>query len=114
LTALRNLVKNRVTALINITGLSVAFTCCILLFLLVHYEFSVDGFQREGRRLFMAYALTNNPDGEQRGQSMAYPAASAIKADIPGVVATTAFMKPGGSVRYNGKELEKDIRRRAR
>ena len=48
LTAFRNLLRNKLNALVNIIGLAVAFTCSILLFLMVHYEFSFDKFQKNG------------------------------------------------------------------
>ena len=52
LTAWRNLQKNKFNAAINIIGLSVAFSCCILLFLMVRHEFSYDSFHRNASRLY--------------------------------------------------------------
>jgi ABC-type antimicrobial peptide transport system permease subunit len=111
LTAVRNLLRNKLSASINIIGLTVAFTCCVLLFLMVHYEFSYDTFHRNRDRLYLAYSFVRAPDGDRKGQSMAYPVAPTLKAEVPGIVASTAFMEVGGAIRYKGKELDnKDVR----
>src|SRR5258708_4883213 len=86
LTALRNLLKHKLNASINVIGLAVAFTCSILLFLLVFYEFSYDGFQKNGSRLFMVYNLSHTSKGDEKGESMSYPVAPTLKAEVPGRV----------------------------
>jgi putative ABC transport system permease protein len=105
LTAWRNLQKNKFNAAINVIGLSVAFTCCILLFLLVRYEFSYDSFQQNGARLYEVYNSTLKPSGEDRGESMSVPAAGAFKKEIAGVVASTGVESGGAGIRYKGKEV---------
>src|SRR5437763_1296629 len=75
LTAWRNLKSNRLNAFINVAGLAVAFTVCILLFLMVHFEFSFDKFHENGDRLFMAYNLSHTADGDEKGEAFGYPAA---------------------------------------
>ena len=42
--AWRSLVKNRVTAIINILGLSVGISAALIIFMVVHYNFSFDRF----------------------------------------------------------------------
>lgn len=105
LTAWRNLQKNKFNATINVVGLSVAFTCCILLFLMVRYEFSYDSFQRNGDRLYKAYNLSHAARGDEKGESMGFPAAPAMKKEIPGIIRSTAFMSGGSGIRYKGKEV---------
>lgn len=48
--AWRNLWKNKVFSLINILGLSVGITCCLLIALYVRHELSYDRFQEKGAR----------------------------------------------------------------
>ena len=50
--ALRNLSKRKTYSLINIFGLVLGFTCCLLIFQFVAYERSYDGHIREGDRLY--------------------------------------------------------------
>ncbi|HXB08638.1 MAG TPA: ABC transporter permease, partial [Puia sp.] len=109
LTAWRNLQKNKFNAAINVIGLSVAFTCCILLFLLVRYEFSYDSFQQNGGRLYQVYNSTLKASGENRSESMSTPAAPTFKKEIAGVVAATGLQSAGGAIRYKGKEVDHRI-----
>lgn len=105
LTAWRNLLKNKPNAVILVTELTVAFTCCILLFLMVRYEFSYDRFHLKTDRLYEAYEHKESPGGERRGEAFPYPAAPTMKAEIPSIVRSTGFMSAGGSIRYKGKEV---------
>jgi putative ABC transport system permease protein len=105
LTAWRNLQKNKFNAAINIIGLSVAFTCCILLFLLVRYEFSYNSFQRNGDRLYQVYNSMVKPTGEDKSESFAVPAAAAFKKEVAGVAGATGLQSAGGDIRYKGKEV---------
>lgn len=107
LTAWRSLAKNRLNASINILGLTVAFTCNILLFLMAYHEFSFDSFQENRDRIYKLYNITYAPDGDQKSTSMAYPAVPTLKAEVPGIEWATALMPGGQGIRYHGKELDK-------
>src|ERR1700749_2014689 len=110
LTAFRNLLRNKLNALVNIIGLAVAFTCSILLFLMVHYEFSFDTFQKNGDRIFQLYHLAHEEKGDTRASPFAYPAAGSYKAEVAGIVKTTAIMSAGREVSYNDREIQQNIR----
>src|SRR5882757_412090 len=90
LTAWRNLKSNRLNAFINVAGLAVAFTVCILLFLMVHFEFSFDKFQKNSSSLYMAYNLSHAPDGDEKGEAFGYPAAPEFKSEVPGIIRSTS------------------------
>lgn len=109
LTAWRNLRTHRLNAIINIVGLTVAFTVCILLFLMVQFEFSFDKFLKNGNSLYMAYNLGHAPDGDSKGEAFGYPAAPAFKNEVPGIIRTTSVMGGGRGIRYKEKEVSKDI-----
>ena len=50
--ACRNLLKQRFYTGINIAGLTLGITCCLLIFLFVQHELSYDRFHRQGDRIF--------------------------------------------------------------
>ena len=50
--AWRNLMKNKVFSLINITGLTIGITVCLLIFLFILNEFSVDRFHKNGNEIY--------------------------------------------------------------
>jgi putative ABC transport system permease protein len=109
LTAIRNLLKNKLNASINVIGLAVAFTCSILLFLMVQFEFSFDHFQKKADRLYQVYNLAHEENGDSKGGVLSYPAVPAFKAEVPGVVRATAILQAGNDVSYKGNEMVQRI-----
>lgn len=109
LTAWRNLVKNKLNASINVIGLSVAFACCMLLFLMVHQEFSFDNFHRNKNQLFIVYSVGHAPEGDRKSTTMSYPASPAFRADVPGIIRSSAYMWGGKGIRYQNKEVDQSI-----
>ena len=105
LTAIRNLLKNRLNASINVIGLAVAFTSSILLFLTVHYEFSYDRFQKNLGQLYQVYHLRHEEQGDRIRDGMSYPVAPGFKARVPGVVRATGYIDMGYAVSYAGREV---------
>jgi putative ABC transport system permease protein len=110
LVAWRNLSRHRMNAGINVLGLSVAFMCSILLFLMVHREFSVDQFHKNKASLYEVYSVAHAPDGDEKGTAMGYPVAPTLRSEVPGIIKATGLMDVGNLIRYKGKEVEKDIR----
>src|SRR6185503_471504 len=109
LTAWRNLKTHRLNAVINTAGLAIAFTVCILLFLMVHFEFSFDKWQKNVNTLYQAYNLSHAPDGDEKGSAFGYPAAPAFKSEVAGIMRTTDFMNAGRGVRYKDKEIDNSV-----
>jgi putative ABC transport system permease protein len=50
--ALRNILRNKLTSTINITGLSISIACCILIIFFIRYEFSYDRFNVNADRIY--------------------------------------------------------------
>jgi putative ABC transport system permease protein len=51
-TAWRNLMKNKIFSLINILGLTIGITVCMMIFLFIMNEFSVDRFHEKGKNIY--------------------------------------------------------------
>ena len=84
--ALRNLFKRKGYSFLNIFGLAIGITCCLLIFQYVAYERSYDRFQRDSNRI-VRIRLDNYQKGKLAWQSAtAYPAIpAAMKKDFPEV-----------------------------
>src|ERR1700743_464117 len=108
-TAIRNLIKNKTHSIINLVGLSVAFICSILLFVMVYYELSYDSFSADGKRAFKLYSVSNGKDGTQKGSGMSYPVARVWKNDVPGIEKVTRYVYAGAVVNYRSKEVPAQI-----
>ncbi|QJD98185.1 FtsX-like permease family protein [Mucilaginibacter robiniae] len=108
-TAWRNLWKGRVFNLMNVTGLSVAVACCILLFLTVAYEFSFDRFHENLDNLYRVYTTTNQADGPKKSASMPVPFAPTLKAEYPEVKYYTRISNGSALTEYQNKNIDEDI-----
>jgi putative ABC transport system permease protein len=64
-TAWRNLIKNKVSAAINIFGLSVGLACCILMAMFVQHELSFDKFHKNAANI---YRVTSIAEGGPSGK----------------------------------------------
>ncbi len=51
-TSLRNIKKQKIYSMINITGFAVGIACCMLIYLFVMFELSYDKFNRKADRIF--------------------------------------------------------------
>lgn len=63
--AFRNLYKNKVYSLINISGLAVGIACCLLIILYVQQELSYDQFHRNSDRIYRAWTEETTPGGRE-------------------------------------------------
>jgi len=107
--AWRNLVKNKVFSLINILGLTIGITVCMMIFLFIMNEFSVDKFHKQGKniyRVMRGYDVTKN-----RVPYLSGPYATALLNDFPGEIkkAVRVMVSNGlvsfGDVSFNEKKL---------
>jgi putative ABC transport system permease protein len=107
--AWRNLTKNKVFSFINITGLTIGITVCMMIFIFIMNEFSVDRFHEKGRliyRVMRGYDKSKPPVAYLSG-----PYAPALLNDFPGqikkAVRVGAFngMISFGTQAFNEKNL---------
>lgn len=54
-TAWRNLIRNKAFSVINISGLALGLTCCLLIVLWIQDERQVDSFHKNGNQLYQVY-----------------------------------------------------------
>ncbi len=107
--AFRNLKNNKGYSIINITGLAVGITCCIIIILFVKNELSYDKFNKNADQVYRVVlkGLINNHE-----LSMATspgPMGAAVKNDLPEVVNYTRIRKFGSPVlRYKNKAFSEE------
>src|SRR5688500_262737 len=107
--AWRNLVKNKVFSLINILGLTIGITVCMMIFLFIMNEFSFDKFHKQGKniyRVMRGYDVTKD-----RVPYLSGPYATALLNDFPGEIKKAVRVMPSnglvsfGNVSFNEKKL---------
>src|SRR5438045_5733148 len=94
--ALRHLMRNKVYSFINIFGLALGVTCCLLLSLYIWDEMSYDKHHKRASDLYRI--ITNFQSGSvvDRVGSTSPPIAMTIKDEVPEVEAAVRILNPPG------------------
>ena len=91
--AIRNLLRHKFYSMINITGLAVGITCCLLILLYIRHELSYDRYHEKANRI---YRLTMSFSfGGTVGDiaTVGAPVAAALVNDYPEVVDAMRFQQ---------------------
>ncbi|MDP4245426.1 MAG: ABC transporter permease [Bacteroidota bacterium] len=83
--AFRNLWRHRVFSFINILGLSVGMSACLLIYLYVSFELSYDRYHAKGDRIFRVVTNIKTPTDTLDWNSASIPMSPAMKKDFPEV-----------------------------
>jgi putative ABC transport system permease protein len=82
----RNLFKNKLHTFLNITGLSIGLTCCLLLVMYLTHELSYDKFQANGNRIVRVIMAYSSGDGQvNKGNFTSAKVFPAFKQNFPEV-----------------------------
>ncbi len=101
LISLRNLKKHKVFSAINILGLSLGLTCCILILMHTADEFSYDRFHNNSDTI---YAVYNNHHFDNRlSDWVPLPVERTIDKTFPEVKNAVRINTAGGTIRYQDK-----------
>ncbi len=97
---LRNLMRNKVQSFINIFGLALGVTCCLLLSLYIWDEMSYDKHHKRANDLYRI--VTNFQSGSvvDRVGATSAPIAMTIKNEVPEVEAAVRILNPPGVKEY--------------
>jgi putative ABC transport system permease protein len=101
----RNLLKYKVFSFINVFGLAAAMSVCMLIMLMIDDQKSHDQFNLNKDRIYRV--LCDKADFRNPYATTPYPLAAAVKAELPGVEATTHLvLGPGGDMKIGQKIAE--------
>ncbi len=83
--ALRNLLRNKVYSFINILGLAIGVSACLVIFLLVSFELSFENFQLDRERIYRVVSGFRNDDGSINvNAGLSSPMPAVIRQEITG------------------------------
>ncbi len=97
--AWRNLVKNKVFSAINIFGLSIGLTCCMLIALYIFNELSYDKHHKNGDRVFQIGAVSINEGVEERRAKSSAPLGRMLQQELPEIEASTRLSTYGEMIK---------------
>lgn len=84
---LRNIKKHKVYSFINIAGLTVGMTCCILIYLWAQNELSYDRFHKSGGRICRMIRQEHfSGKPQKKGARVSAPLGPEVKAEFPEIV----------------------------
>ena len=90
--ALRSLLRNKVYSFINILGLAIGVSACLVIFLLVSFELSFDNFHPDRERIYRITSGFKNPDGSAYyNAGLSAPMPSVIRQELTGIESLSAF-----------------------
>jgi len=103
--AVRNILKYKLFSAINILGMSIGVTACLLIMLYVAHELSYDKFHPDADRIFQV-GLNGRIGGQDiRVSSTCPPMAEALVNDIPEVESATRIASMYGTVVRNDDKI---------
>ena len=96
ITAYRNIKRQKLYSFINIFGLAIGMTCCILILLLIQYDLSFDNFHRKSNQIYLLKEIQSFSGRPSRHDSMTPPAMGpAITDEYPEVINYTRILDGG-------------------
>src|SRR6187549_803210 len=103
----RNFLRNKNYALINILGLSIGITSCIILFLLISYDLDFDKFHSKNERIYRVVREVTSASGVNHESITPYPFAAAFRQDFSDIPLLTQFHYQSEGVLTIGTEKQK-------
>ncbi len=109
--AWRNLIKNKAFSLINILGLTIGITVCMMIFLFIMNEYSVDNFHKEGKNIYRVMRGFEDNGSVKKVSYLSGPYAAALANDFPGEIKKVVRVDPSnGLISFGDKAFnEKKI-----
>lgn len=83
--AFRNLWRDKIFSLINISGLAIGLACCIIIFLFVSNELSYDKYHKDYQQIYRLGIEGKLGDMEMKGPFTSNPMAPALLSEFPEV-----------------------------
>jgi putative ABC transport system permease protein len=104
--ALRNVKKHKGYSFINIAGLAVGMTCCILILLWVQDELSFDRYHKNADRIYRITYAEEIGDAFDHYAHSPFPAAPAFAAEVPGIRTYTRLWQRTGLIKHGENNFE--------
>ena len=108
--AVRNLVKQQIYTAINILGLAVSITACLLIVLYVRYESSFDTFVKDGDRIFKVALERKYPNHSTFYSVIPHSYAATMEKDFPEVERSLHLLGPNNDVPIAYKASDTETR----
>src|SRR5450432_3485383 len=92
--AWRNLMKNKIFSLINVLGLTISITVCMMIFLFIMNEYSVDNFHKQGKNIYRVMRGFDDNGSKKMVSYLSGPYAPALLNDFKGGIKKAVRVYP--------------------
>jgi putative ABC transport system permease protein len=104
--ALRGFWKHKLFTLINIIGLSIGISASLVIYLIVHYDFTFDKFHKDSDRIYRVVSDFKFQGNMSHSYGVTAPMAAGIKNNVTGVELIAPLYTLTSDVTVNGKHNE--------
>ncbi len=101
--AFRGFWKHKLFTFINIIGLSIGISASLVIYLIVHYDFSFDKYHKDSDRIYRVVSNYSFQGNRSYNYGVCGPLAGAIKTDAAGVELTAPLYTLNPDVSVTGK-----------
>ena len=105
-TAFRSLWKHKIFTLINIIGLSIGICASLVIYLIVHYDFTFDKFHKDGDRIYRVVTDFKFQGNASHNYGVCTPMAEGIRTKVTGVQIVAPLFTLNPDVIVAGKSNE--------
>ncbi len=109
-TALRNLLKNKLTSFINIFGLALAIGCSLVVYVFINFEFTMNSFHENKDNIYLVTNVVERDGNSQEWGDSPSPIGAMLKQDFSQIDKVVRFDGRGGVMRYNDKVFQEFVR----
>jgi putative ABC transport system permease protein len=112
LLAFKHMAKQKVFSLINILGLTVGITCCLMIFLYIQHEKSYDRFHKDGDRIYrvVRQADINGANTQEDIGFLSGPYSIALRNDFPQYIERAVRVNPDNDLFSYGTQAYNEQR----
>jgi putative ABC transport system permease protein len=103
--ALRVFRRDKMYSAINVFGLALGFTCCILIFLFISDELSYDKFHKDKERIYRVASAYMRQGVWEPYASNSWKTSELIKANYPEIEEMVRIMNDNDMFEYEGKRI---------
>ncbi len=103
-TIFRNLTRNRLSTLINVSGLAVSIACCIVIYVFIRHEQTFDHFHERADRIQRIVFQESKTEGVEYGGYSPFPMAHALRNDFPALETVTQLYVRNYALVRTGEE----------
>jgi putative ABC transport system permease protein len=108
--AIRSLLNNKGNTVINITGMSIGFACCVVISLHVFQELSFDKFNKDADRIFRVCYQAKEKNGTLTSYLHPFELSKQLKSDVPQIDRSTTYnYSRKTTLKYNNQYFTENL-----